>query len=110
ACLLAVAPAFAQVPDDVAPAFLTAKINGRDTAQMATLWQRDGKWQADAQQWKDLGLVLTPTEASRPFLSATDLGVEVRVDEVALTVDLVVPVERLPRQVLGDRRSMPVLS
>lgn len=110
ACLLAVAPAFAQVPDDVAPAFLTAKINGRDTAQMATLWQRDGKWQAEAQQWKDLGLVLTPTEASRPFLSATDLGVEVRVDEVALTVDLVVPVERLPRQVLGDRRSMPVLS
>ena len=110
ACLLAVAPAFAQVPDDVVPAFLTAQINGKTTGKLATLWQRDGQWQAEAQQWKDLGLVLAPAEASKPILAAADLGVEVRVDEVALTVDLVVPVERLPRQVLGDRRSMPPLS
>src|SRR5690606_41478625 len=59
-----------------------------------------------SQQWKELGLVLTPAEASRSILTAEELGIEVRVDEVALTVDLVVPVERLPRQVLGDRRSL----
>ena len=88
ACLLAVAPAFAQVPDDVVPAFLTAQINGKTTGKLATLWQRDGQWQAEAQQWKDLGLVLAPAEASKPLLAAADLGVEVRVDEVALTVDL----------------------
>src|SRR5690606_7007107 len=63
-----------------------------------------------SQQWKELGLVLTPADASRPILSAEELGIEVRVDEVALTVDLVVPVERLPRQMLGDRRSLPTLS
>lgn len=110
ALLLAMAPAFAQVPADASPAFLTAQINGNDTGKMATLWQHDGQWQTEAQQWKELGLVLTPAEASRSILTAEELGIEVRVDEVALTVDLVVPVERLPRQVLGDRRSLPTLS
>ncbi|MGN6111733.1 MAG: fimbria/pilus outer membrane usher protein [Luteimonas sp.] len=92
------------------PAFLAAQINGKETGKIATLWQRDSQWQAEAQQWKELGLVLTAEEAHRPILSAADLGIEVRVDEVALKVDLVVPVARLPRQVLGDRRSLPKLS
>jgi outer membrane usher protein len=110
AVVLAVSPAFAQVPDDVVPAFLAAQINGKDTGKIATLWQRDGQWQAETQQWKDLDLVLSAEEAGQPVLSAADLGVEVKVDEVALTVDLVVPVARLPRQVLGDRRTLPKLS
>lgn len=110
AALLAVSPVYAKVPDDVAPAFLAASVNGQDVKVVATLWQRDGQWQAEREQWEALGIVLADNERTQDILSAQALGVELKIDENAQTVDLVVPVSRLKVQTLGTRLSMPELS
>jgi outer membrane usher protein len=110
ALLLVAAPGFAQVPDDVEPAFLLASVNGQATTLTATFWQRDGKWQADAEQWLKLGIVLTDAERKVAVLDADALGVALTINQDAASVDLLVPIARLPRQTLGQGPTMPELS
>lgn len=92
------------------PSFLAASVNGRNTDEVATFWQRDGIWQAEPAQWQKLGIVLKGAEQSESVIGADVLGIELAINEADQTVDLAVPVDRLPTQSLGKQRSMPKLS
>lgn len=71
-------------------------------------WQVDGQWVADAVEWKTMGVELTPEEQGD--ITATSLGIELKVYEASQTAVFEVPAERMPPQTRTQFSSVPTLS
>lgn len=94
-----------------APGLFDVVVNGHATGQVLPMSHVGDAFTASPEQWKTLGLVLTPAELAKPSLSSADLGVTGQLNENTQTVSFTVPAQRLPAQTIGSGRpTRPELS
>lgn len=80
---------------------LEVSINKHPT-HLAVSFQTDGAvLTANVGDWKSLGVVLRGDETGKSKLTSTELGATIYIDEDAQTVDIELPLDRLPKQVLN---------